>query len=89
MEADKENRGVIFKNKNKQADTHADYSGVVNVEGKQFWINLWVNESKAGMKYFSASVKPKEQREDTRKFKVVAGGRYPDEDIPFAPEWRG
>ena len=51
----KNNSGAIFKNDKKTAETHPDYKGKVNVNGKDMEIALWLKESKAGMKYFSAS----------------------------------
>ena len=51
----KNNSGAIFKNDKKTAETHPDYKGKVNVNGKDMEISLWVKESKTGTKYFSAS----------------------------------
>jgi len=50
----KNNSGAIFKN-NKTKDTHPDYKGTVNVNGKDMEISLWFKESQKGTKYFSAS----------------------------------
>lgn len=47
------NTGAIFKNKNKTATNHPDYRGVLNANGKEMDIALWLRESKAGTKYFS------------------------------------
>jgi len=51
----KNNSGAIFKNTNKKAETHPDYKGKVNVNGKEMEIALWVKQSKDGKSYFSAS----------------------------------
>ena len=59
---DNTNRGSLFKNDRKSADTHADYTGSLNVEGKEVWINAWIKESKSGTKFMSLSVRPKEAR---------------------------
>jgi hypothetical protein len=57
---DNTNRGALFNNKDrKEADTDPDYSGSINVGGKDYWLNAWVKESKAGKKFMSLSVKPK------------------------------
>jgi hypothetical protein len=57
---DNTNRGVMFKNDRKEQATHADYRGTINVEGKDYWLNCWVKESKKdGRKFFSLSVKEK------------------------------
>jgi hypothetical protein len=59
MTYDATNRGVLFKNDRKQSNKSADYNGSINVNGEQFWLNAWVNESKSGAKYMSLSLKPK------------------------------
>ena len=60
---DNSNRGALFKNEDKQQDTHADYRGSINVAGQEFWLDAWLKTSKAGKKYMSLSVKPKMARE--------------------------
>lgn len=51
----KQNTGAIFKNTNKKADSHPDYKGQINVDGKLKEIALWIKEGKNG-KFFSASI---------------------------------
>lgn len=81
---DNTNKGTLFRNKDKEKDTYADYSGSINIEGQDFWINAWVKESKKdGTKFFSLSVKPKDEKprqssQPTRKAKPEI-----DEDLPF------
>lgn len=53
MSDNKINTGAIFKNKNKTAPNHPDYRGVLNANGKEMDIALWLRESKGGVKYFS------------------------------------
>lgn len=53
MSNNKLNTGAIFKNKNKTAKNHPDYRGVLNANGKEMDIALWIRESKSGNKYFS------------------------------------
>jgi len=48
------NTGAIFKNTNKTKDTHPDYRGKVNVNGKEMEVALWVKQGKSGA-FFSAS----------------------------------
>lgn len=58
---DNNNRGVLFKNIKKEADSHADYQGNINIEGVEYWLNAWLKTStKTGDKFMSLSVKPKE-----------------------------
>ena len=74
----KNNSGAIFKNDKKTSETHPDYKGKVNVNGKDMEIALWLKESKSGLKYFSASfsepyVKPAAAEPFTLE----------DDDLPF------
>ena len=54
---DNTNRGVLFKNGEKQTDNHPDYRGDIDVGGQKFWLSAWIKESKKGTKYMSLSVK--------------------------------
>jgi hypothetical protein len=62
---DDTNRGALFRDDNKQNETDRDYSGTLNVDGREFWISGWVKTSKKGAKYLSLSVKAKDA--DTAK----------------------
>ncbi len=79
MEYSNVNRGTLYRNENKKEENHPDYSGSINVGGKDYWLSGWIKESKKdGKKFFSLSVKPK----DAPKAKPI-----PEEDpndlIPF------
>jgi hypothetical protein len=79
-EFDNTNRGSLFKNDKKEAETHADYKGQINVNGEEFWINAWLKTSKQGTKFMSLSVSPKDRQvnEPTRR-----NTPEPDDGIPF------
>jgi len=82
----KNNSGSLFKNNRKEKDTHPDYRGEINVEGKVYWLNAWLNEAQStGQKYLSIRVNPKEEQQKKEKFKVVGGTDQndPDDEIPF------
>lgn len=68
------NNGTLFKNTKKEADTHADYQGQISIDGKEYWLNAWINKSKDGKKtYMSLSAKPKtgkSQPQDERHSEV-------------------
>lgn len=86
MEYDNTNKGSLFKNDRKEQDTHADYNGSINIEGNEYWINAWVKESKKdGKKFFSLSVKPKDQagKSPVKAKSAPAKTRDEDSEIPF------
>jgi hypothetical protein len=64
---DNTNRGALFKNIDKEQPTHCDYRGDLNVNGEEFWLSAWLKESKAGTKYLSISVRPKQEEKTTAK----------------------
>jgi hypothetical protein len=57
METKDLNKGVLFKNTNKKTENHPDYNGkIVLSNGKEYYLNAWINESKNGQKYMSLSI---------------------------------
>ena len=81
MEYDNRDRGVLYRNENKTSENHPDYSGSVNVSGTDFWLSGWLKESKKdGKKFFSLSVRPKNDSKPVNKPVVAADI---DDDIPF------
>lgn len=57
----KNNSGVLFRNDRKDGDRDRDYQGSALIDGNEYWISSWLNESKGGTKYMSLSFKPKLQ----------------------------
>lgn len=80
---DNKNKGTLGKNKRKNSDSHPDYSGQLNVDGREYWLSGWLKENgQTGEKFFSLSVKPKEQQgEESQVAPKSAGGA--DDDVPF------
>jgi len=85
MSENKINTGAIFKNTKKTAPTHPDYRGVVNANGKEMEIALWLKESKSGVKYFSVSLSEPYQKpgEGTAPAPVENPFKEDDGDLPF------
>lgn len=81
MQYDDSNKGVLFREKEKKSDSHPDFKGSINVEGTDYWLSGWVNESKAGQKYFKLSVSPKEGAPKAKP--SAPTHEFLSEDIPF------
>jgi len=48
MDYDNAMKGVLFRNKKKEADSHPDYKGSCEIDGKERWISAWINEKQDG-----------------------------------------
>ena len=57
QEYDNNMRGVLFKNDKEGIETRADYRGHCEIDGAKFFIDAWVNTSKAGAKFMSLRLK--------------------------------
>jgi len=79
----KPNRGSLFRNDDKSKDEDRDYSGSLNVEGREYWLSGWINETKTGTKYLSLSVKPKEERDSDKAKPKGSAARELNDSIPF------
>jgi uncharacterized protein (DUF736 family) len=78
---DNTNRGALFKNDDKESDNHPDYKGNINVGGKEFYLSAWIKESKAGKKYMSLSVQPKDERPAAKP--AAKASVVDDDENPF------
>ncbi len=87
---DDTNRGALFRNDKATTDKHPTHTGKINVEGRDYYLNAWVKDSKKG-KFFSLSVKPVDAAPEGHPDRFHnQRGSTPDlgDDIPFAPEFR-
>lgn len=64
MAYDNTNRGSIWKNKKKEKDTHPDFTGSLNVDGTEYWVNAWRRKDDASpdAPALTFTVRPKEQK---------------------------
>ena len=67
MAFDNTNRAVLFKNENKKTDTHPDYSGNLNFEGVECFLDAWIKTAESGKKFMSLSVKRKDKQAAPRQ----------------------
>jgi hypothetical protein len=82
----KDNTGSLFKNDRKQSDTHADYGGTVKIDGREYWINAWINDKPGGGKYFGLKFKPKGDTPAASSYDEPRGGGGNadlEDDLPF------
>lgn len=87
---DNTNSGILSRNDRKEQPNHPDFKGQVNVEGVDYWLSAWVKERKDGSgKFFSLSVKRKEEAKKPEPQRAAARDAFDDTDIPFANPYRG
>jgi len=81
---DNTNRGAIFKNDKKGNEKAPEYKGTINIEGTDYEIALWFQESKKdGTKFFSTSQKLKEARQPEPTAQPATSGADDDMGLPF------
>lgn len=71
---DNTNSGVLFKNDEKKNEKSPEYTGKINIEGKEYKLSAWVKEGKKG-KFFSLKVNEFVKKENEAK--AVS------DDLPF------
>jgi len=77
----KENTGNSFKNKKKEAeDKRPHYNGVINIKGKEYYLNTWIKENKNKEKYLSHAINEKGEKKQEPK---EVNQSEIDNEIPF------
>jgi hypothetical protein len=74
----RENSGILFKNKWKKDAKHPDYKGTLSVGGEQYRISAWIKEGEGG-KFLSLALQPADEQQRPK----VVGGRDYDDEIGF------
>lgn len=88
---DNELKGVLFKNEDKEQDSHPDYRGNAQIEGIGYFMDAWINTAESGRKYMSFRFKKKEKQASapagkpaaSKTAKTSTGFDDMDDDIPF------
>jgi len=74
---DNTNRGAIWNNSRKESDKHPDFTGSLNVEGKEYYVSAWRKEPNGDRSpVLSFSIKAKDAVNEPSATKV-------SEDVPF------
>jgi hypothetical protein len=103
-EYDNTNRGSIWKNEKKRPGKQdADFTGSLNVNGVEYWVNAWKRKEGAADKApaLSFSIRLKDDQGQQAPQRAPSQSRRPDpistgrgrnadmdDDVPFAPEFR-
>jgi hypothetical protein len=61
----KENTGTMFRNDKREKDSEPEYKGSANIDGRDYWVSSWINETKAGVKYMKFSFTPMEKKQQS------------------------
>ena len=84
---DKTNTGLLSRNERKTEDKHADFTGSVNVEGVEYFLDAYVRERRDGSgKFFSLRLKKKDkqpQASSANGARHSARSPIEDDSIPF------
>jgi len=82
MEHDNTNRGAIWGNKDKKTDNHPDFSGSINVDGKEYWLKGWKRKEGANpaSPAMNLAITRKEEQQTQTEFAETTD---PEDEVPF------
>ena len=85
---DNTNRGSIWGNKRKTTDAHPDFTGTLNVEGREYFFDAWKRKPGAAENAPSLTfkIKLKDQQPSPEQFKESAQRNFPadlQDKVPF------
>lgn len=80
----KDNSGSLFKNEQREKDTHPHMTGTAKINGVEYWVSAWTKEGQKG-RWQSLAFKVKEERAADGGVKRNPGKLDEDEtdSIPF------
>lgn len=76
----KPNTGSLFKNDRREKDSQPHAKGSALIDGIEYWISAWTNESKSGEKYQSLKFERKTGADGRGERK--RGYDQPEQDAP-------
>jgi len=72
-------KGVLFKNDKQGNENRPDYKGKITVNGVEYWLSAWINESKKdGKRYMALKVQEKEGQPSQQSNSQSGGGSEPE-----------
>lgn len=85
MSYDNTNRISVWRNQGKEQDSHPDFTGTVNIEGKEYFVDLWKKKPDASDKapVLSGKVKPKDGGKKKPDNRARDTDDFDDSDDPF------
>lgn len=75
----RDNTGSLFRNEDKQKDTHPGMTGSAMIGGVEYWVSSWKKEGKKGP-WLSLSFKPKQPAPPPDEGNM---GDIIDDEVPF------
>lgn len=79
-EYDNTNSGVLFRDTKRTNDKAPEYTGKLDVGGKEYRLAAWLKESKSGTKFFSLKISEPMVREPDSN---AHSNATPSSDVPF------
>ena len=80
---DNELKGVLFKNEDKETETHPDYKGSATIKGVEYFLDAWINTAETGRKYMSLKLKAKDKQRGASAPAPAQRRQSRDDDPPF------
>lgn len=93
-EFDNTNRGAVWRNDKKTTENHPDFTGSINVDGKDYWLSGWqkkpTDSAKSPIVKFAVTLKEKQvgqkpQSQAAQDEPAPVGFHDDLSDIPFMP----
>lgn len=85
---DNTNRFTLFFNSEKKSERGPDWSGTLNVDGKEFFIDGWIKPTRNGGEFISGSIKDKSAQRQAPRQSAPAPAPRRHADRPGGPNNR-
>lgn len=79
--------GSAFKNRKKEKESQPDLTGEAKIEGKIYWLSVWIRKDKNGNDWASISLQEKDFTKAKDAVKASPGPSVPtdfSDEIPFS-----